>query len=372
MNPIKHLSRRHSLVAPAVVAAILLGACGTDNNNASPTTASAAGGSTSDAAKVTCATGTISGAGSTFVQTIVQQWIKDFGAKCPGATVNYQGVGSGAGIQQLTAGTVDFAGSDVAMTAAEQSAAEAKDGPVLHIPWSAGGIAVEYNVSGVTDLKLTPEAVAGIFAGKITKWDDPAIASANGGIKLPSTGIQVIHRSDGSGTTAAFTAYLTAVAPSVWTVGSGKDVAWPTGQGAKGSDGVTAAVKQTEGGIGYSEVSFAKGASLGMAKIKNPAGNFVGPDGQAVAAALAEAEVPSDLKVNVNYAPKAPGAYPISTTTFVLVPKKPADQAKAKLLNAFVLYALGDGQKVAESLDYAPLPKSLDDQATTVTASIGS
>lgn len=371
MDIIEQLTRRRWFVAPAVVTVVLLGACGTDNN-ASPATNPTTGGSATAAAPVTCATGTISGAGSTFVQTIVQQWIKDFGAKCPGATVNYQGVGSGAGIQQLTAGTVDFAGSDVAMTAAEQSAAEAKNGPVLHIPWAAGGIAVEYNLSGVTDLKLTPEALAGIFAGKITKWDDPAITSANSGTKLPATGIQVIHRSDGSGTTAAFTAYLTAAAPSEWTVGSGKDVAWPTGQGAKGSDGVTAAVKQADGAIGYSEVSFAKGASLGIAKVKNASGSFVGPDAAAVSAALAEANVPSDLKVDVNYSPKAAAAYPISTTTFVLVPRKPADQAKAKLLNAFVLYALGDGQKVAQSLDYAPLPKSLDDQATTLTASIGS
>jgi phosphate transport system substrate-binding protein len=371
VNAIEQLTRRRWIVAPAVIAAMILGACGSDNN-ASPTTSAAGAGAASGASGITCATGTISGAGSTFVQTIVQQWIKDFGAKCSGATVNYQGVGSGAGIQQLTAGTVDFAGSDVAMTPDEQTAAEAKNGPVLHIPWSAGGIAVEYNLPGVSDLKLTPEALAGIFAGKVTRWDDPAITAANSGSKLPSTGIQVIHRSDGSGTTAAFTAYLSTVAPSVWTVGSGKDVAWPAGQGAKGSDGVTAAVKQAEGAIGYAEVSFAKGASLGIAKIKNAAGNFVGPDAPAVSAALAEAEVPADLKVHVNYAPKAAGAYPVSTTTFVLVPRKPADQAKAKLLNTFVLYALGDGQQVAQTLDYAPLPKSLAEQASTVTASIGS
>lgn len=360
------LGSRRWCVATTVTVAILAGACGTDENT-SPT----AGGSPGGTSGLTCAPGTISGAGSTFVQTIVQQWIKDFGATCRGATVNYQGAGSGAGIQQLTAGTVDFAGSDVVMTPEEQTAAEAKLGPLLHIPWSAGGIAVEYNLPGVRDLNLTAEAVAGIFAGKITKWDDPAIKSVNGGTNLPARSIQVVHRSDGSGTTAAITAFLSAAAPSVWTVGSGKDVAWPTGQGAKGSDGVTAAVKQTEGAIGYAEVSFPKGASLGIAKVKNAAGNFVSPEARAVAAALAEAHVPSDLKIDVTYTPRAPDAYPVSTATFVLLPKNPRDQAKARLLRAFVLYALGEGQQDAESLDYAPLPASLVDQARTTANSIG-
>jgi phosphate transport system substrate-binding protein len=254
----------------------------------------------------------------------------------------------------------------------EEALAKAKVGDVLHIPWSAGGIAVEYNLKGVSELKLTPDAVAGIFAGKITKWDDAAIKASNSGATLPSTAIQVVHRSDGSGTTAAFTAYLSAAAPSVWTVGSGKDVAWPIGQGAKGSDGVTAAVKQADGAIGYAEVSFAKGASLGVAKIKNASGAFVGPEGSAVSAALESAKVPADLKVQANYSPLGASAYPISTTTFVIVPKNPADASKAKLIKAFVLYALGDGQKSAESLYYAPLPKSLADQAVAAAESIGS
>jgi phosphate transport system substrate-binding protein len=365
-QPRKRLSVLVALVALATVAA----ACGSDDNSASSgdatTTTSAAG------PKIECATAALSGAGSTFVQTAAQQWIKDFSSTCSGASVNYQGVGSGAGIQQLTAGTVDFAGSDVAMKPEEQTAAEAKVGPVLHIPWTAGGIALEYNLDGVSDLKLAPETVAGIFAGKIVKWDDPAIKATNGGVSLPATGIQVVHRSDGSGTTAAFTAYLTAAAGSVWTVGAGKDVPWPAGQGAKGSDGVTAAVKQTKGAIGYAELSFAKGASLGVAKIKNPSGVFVAPDAASVAAALKSATVPADLKVTINYAPTEAAAYPISTTTFVIVPKKPADAAKGKALRAFVLYALGDGQKSVESLYYAPLPAELLTQARTAAESIGS
>jgi phosphate transport system substrate-binding protein len=347
--------------AAVIAAALVAGGCGTDDNS-TPVAA----------ANPDCASGTISGAGSTFAQTIVQQWVKEYGAACPGATVNYQGVGSGAGIQQLTAGTVDFAGSDVAMKPDEETAAKAKVGSVLHIPWSSGGIAVEYNLSGVHDLKLTGATVAGIFAGKITKWDDPLIKASNAGVTLPAKPIQVVHRSDGSGTTAAFTAYLTSAAPSVWTVGSAKDVAWPTGQGAKGSDGVSAAVKQADGAIGYAEVSFAKGASLGVAKVENASGSFVGPEGKAVADALAEAEVPTDLKLKVNYSPKAASAYPISTTTFVIVPTKPTDATKAKLLKSFILFALTKGQKSADALSYAPLPASLLGQASTAAATIGS
>jgi phosphate transport system substrate-binding protein len=365
----KNKRSRWALVAfPVVSLALVAGACGSDNNSSSSGNGTTS--STGQAASVTCASGSISGAGSTFVQTIAQQWIKDYAAACPGATVNYQGVGSGAGIQQFTAGTVDFAGSDVAMKPEEQTAAEAKWGPVVHIPWAAGGIAVEYNVKGVTDLKLSPTTLAGIFAGKITKWDDAAVKADNSGATLPSTGIQVVHRSDGSGTTAAFTAYLTAAAPTVWTAGSNKDVPWPTGQGAKGSDGVTAAVKQTDGSIGYAEVSFAKGGSLGMAKIKNPAGQWVAPDGPAVAAALAAATVPADLKIKINYAPTDPNAYPISTTTFVIVPQKPADAAKGKLLKAFIAYALTKGQQSADGLSYAPLPSTLVTQAKAAVDSI--
>ena len=350
---------------------LVAGACGSDSRSDGGVEAQAEPEQTASTSDASCASGTISGAGSTFVQTIVQQWIKDFSAKCPDATVNYQGVGSGAGIQQFTSGTVDFAGSDVALKPEEQAAAEAKHGAVVHIPWSAGGIAVEYNLPGVDDLKLTGEAVAAIFAGKVTSWNDPAIAASNAGISLPSTPIRVVHRSDGSGTTAAFTEYLTKAAPSVWTAGSGKDVKWPTGEGAKGSDGVTAAVKQAAGAIGYAELSFAEGAGLGVAKIANASGAFVGPDGDAVAAAIAGADVPADLKLKIDYAPKAATAYPISTTTYVIVPQAPADGAKAKLVRAFVTYALQEGQAAAETLYYAPLPESLVDKAVTLADSIG-
>jgi phosphate transport system substrate-binding protein len=342
----------------AVLAAMLLAAtaCGTDNNKS----AGKAGQST---VPIACSPGTISGAGSTFVQNIAQQWIKDFQGKCSGATVTYQGVGSGAGIQQFTAGTIDFGGTDVPMTATEEQGALAKGGQVTTIPWSGGGIAVEYNLSGVGGLKLSADTVAGIFSGKIKNWSDQAIKNDNAGVNLPSTAIQVVHRSDGSGTTAAFTGYLTAVSPAVWKAGAAKDVPWPTGQGAKGSDGVTAAVKQTAGAIGYAEVSFAKGSQLGIASIKNSSGAFVQPEAKNVTAALAEAQIPPDLKIKPNYKPTGADAYPISTPTFALAFSKQKDPAKGKVLKDFLAYAVGPGQASAEMLFYAPLPSELQTKA---------
>jgi phosphate transport system substrate-binding protein len=346
------MRRGLGLVAVLAALSMVAAACGSNNNNKS----SSSSGTT---VPIACDPGTISGAGSTFVQNIAQQWIKDFQAKCSGATVTYQGVGSGAGIQQFTAGTIDFGATDVVMTPTEEQGAVAKGGQVTTIPWSGGGIALEYNLSGVSDLKLSPETVTGIFAGKIKTWNDQAIKNDNSGANLPSTGIQVVHRSDGSGTTAAFTGYLTAVAPSVWTAGAAKDVPWPTGQGAKGSDGVTAAVKQTAGAIGYAEVSFAKGSGLSMASVKNSAGTFVQPDSKNVTAALSEAQIPPNLKIKPNYKPTGADAYPISTFTFVLAFTKQKDPAKGKVLKDYLTYAVTTGQAAAEGLYYAPLPSDL-------------
>lgn len=339
-----------------VVALVGVAACGTDDNgpaSAGPTTPSVPASST--AGSIACATGTITGAGSTFVQTLAQQWIKDYGAACPGATINYQGVGSGAGVQQFLSGTVDFAGSDAVLKPEEEAAA----GEVLHVPWAAGGVAVLYHLSGVDDLNLSPKTLAGVFAGTITRWDDAAIAADNDGVALPSTPIQVVHRSDGSGTTKVFTSYLTAVAPDVWKAGADKDIPWPAGQGAKGSDGVSVAVKQADGAIGYAELSFAEANALPVAAIRNAAGAFVKPTADSVAAALREAKVPADLKVEVTYDPSGRAAYPISTTTWAIVHAKPADAETSKLLKSFLLYALGPGQASAASLFYAPLPKEL-------------
>jgi phosphate transport system substrate-binding protein len=361
----KPTSLRLLFAALLVAVALVASACG---SNSKKSTSSSSGTKT----KVSCATGTISGAGATFPATIIQQWIKDYGVACPGATVNYQPVGSGAGIQQFTAGTVDFGASDAVMKPEEQTAAEAKGGPVVHVPWTAGAVAVMFNVSGVKDLKMSGETIAAIFAGTITKWNDPKIKAENASATLPETGIQVIHRSDGSGTTSVFTSYLTAVAPTVWTVGAGKDVPWPAGQGAKGSDGVTAAVKQTDGAIGYAEQSFAAANSLGMVEVKNEAGQYVKPSAKGVSAALASAAIPADLKVKINYKPTDPAAYPISTTTWALVFAKYADATKGNLLKSFLTYALGPGQDVAERLYYAPLPKDLLTKAQAAVAALQS
>lgn len=351
-------------VLAALLAATGLVACGTDNNTA------AKPGPSGTAVPAGCARGTITGAGSTFVQTIMQQWIKDFGAKCDAATVNYQGVGSGAGIQQFTSGTVDFGASDVVMKPEEESAAEATGGRVLHIPWSAGAIAVMYNLSEVKGLRLSGQTLAAIYAGRVTRWDDRAIADENPGVNLPAEAIQVVHRSDGSGTTSVFTSYVSAVAPAVWTAGAGKDVAWPAGQGAKGSDGVTAVVKQARGAIGYAELSFPASNGLGIVQLRNAAGAYVAPSAAAVSAALAGSEVPDDLKVKVSYAPSDPAAYPLSTVTWAIVFARPGDAGKAGLLKAFLTYALGPGQDAAAGLFYAPLPANLRDRARAAVATM--
>jgi len=337
-------------------AAFLFAAC----SSSSTPSGTSSGSTTPTTNPVACASGSISGAGSTFVANIAQQWIKDFGNACPGANINYQSVGSGAGIQQFTAGTVDFGATDVPLTATQSAALQAK-GTVVQIPWAAGAVALEYNLSSVSNLQLSADTVAGIFAGKIKTWDAPQIRQDNPGVKLPPTTISTVHRSDSSGTTGVFTAYLAAAAPTAWTLGSGKTVNWPSGSGAKGSDGVTATVKQTDGAIGYAEVSYAEGAQLPMVKVKNGAGGFVSPsDTSAVSAAINAAGSPSAQGVVAPaYTSTTAGIYPLATVTYVVVLQTQADHAKGALLKDFLLYAVGSGQSSANSLFYAPLPAGL-------------
>jgi phosphate transport system substrate-binding protein len=343
------------VAALVLVLALVAGACSSSKKT-----------STTQSTGTTVApdTATLQGAGSTFVKNILDEWVKRYKSVQPGVRINYQAVGSGAGIQQLIAKTVDFAGSDVALKPDEATKLGGPDA-TLQVPWVAGGIAVEYNLPSVKDLKLSGETLASIFAGKVKKWDDPAIKADNPGVTLPSTAIRVIHRSDGSGTTSVFTSYLTAVAPTVWTYGAGKDVPWPTGTGAKGSDGVTAAVKQEPAGaIGYAEVSYPKNTpGLGIALIKNGGGQYVGPTADAVKAALAEATSNADGTLKINYKPTDPAAYPISTTTYVLFSKAGLSADKATALKHFVKWVLTDGQAIAPSLDYAPLPQAILDKA---------
>lgn len=293
------------------------------------------------------------------MQNLAQQWIKDFGSRCSGANINYQGIGSGAGVEQLTSGTVDFAGTDVPLTSAQRATLQAK-GAVVQLPWAAGAIALEYNLPGVKALQMSPATIAGIFSGKIHAWNDPAIATDNPGVKLPSTTISTVHRSDSSGTTGVFSGYLAAAAPQVWTLGSSKTISWPAGSGAKGSDGVTATVEQTAGAIGYAEVSFAEGAQLPMVKVKNGGGKYVSPsDLAAVSAAVNAAGTPSAQGVvSPAYTTSDPSAYPISTVTYAVVLQNQS-ASKAALVKDFLLYAVGPGQASAQSLYYAPLPSGL-------------
>ncbi len=356
------LSGWASTVTVILLMGVMLAGCGSDDNS---------GSTTAKATNATCATASVNGSGSTFAQNIVKEWIKNYGAACSGASINYQGTGSSDGIAKFTNATVEFAGTDVALTAAEQQAAQAKHGPVLQIPWTAGAVAVIYNLPGVPALRLRPATLAGIYAGGITSWNDAAIAADNPGVNLPSTGIQVVHRSDGSGTTAVFTSYLAAVAPQVWKAGSGKEISWPTGQGAQKSDKLTETVKSTPGAIGYAELSYAVGSGLTTARLGNAGGAFVAPDAPgAVSAALAQSTIGADLQVNVNYQASDAAAYPLSSVSYVLVPVRGPDANKAALLRAFITYALGQGQDSASALAYAALPPQISHQALTAAATL--
>ncbi|MEP6730637.1 MAG: phosphate ABC transporter substrate-binding protein PstS [bacterium] len=306
----------------------------------------------------------LTGAGATFPNPIYSKWFSDYAA-LKGVKINYQSIGSGGGIRQLSEQTVDFGATDAPMSDDEMS--KAKGGPVLHIPTVLGAVVVTYNVPEVTKaLRLDGPTLADIFLGKITKWNDPKIGALNKGVKLPASDILVVHRSDGSGTSYVFTDYLTAVSPD-WATkpGKGKEVQWPVGLGGKGNEGVAGQVKQIPGAIGYVELAYAKQNKLAYADIKNANGEFVAPTIDAVTAAAAGAAAklsPStDYRISiVNAAGKE--AYPISSFTWLLVYKQQSDAAKGKKLIDFVKWALTEGEKSASSLDYAPLPPVMSRQ----------
>ncbi len=303
--------------------------------------------------------GTINGAGATFPLPVYQEWaarIKD----ASGLTVNYQGIGSGGGIAQFTAKTVDFGATDSAMKDEEVAAAQ-KVGEPVHVPTVFGAVTVAYNAKGVDKgLKLDGATVAGVFLGKITKWNDPAIAALNSGVTLPSEDVTVCHRSDESGTTKLFTTFLNAYSPEWKTkVGSDKAVQWPVGTGAKGNDGVAACVKQNEGSFGYVEEAYALANDFTTADLKNKAGNFIAASLESTSAAGEGLTLPDDLRFSAIDAPGAQ-AYPIASATFLLVYadmcKAGLSEAKATDVKLWLDYALGDGQAVAPDLQYAPLP----------------
>ena len=275
--------------------------------------------------------------------------------------VNYQSVGSGAGIRQLAEMTVDFGGTDAPMTDDEMS--KAKGGAILHIPVAMGAVVLAYNLPGVNNIKVSPAVIAGMFLGTITKWNDPQIVALNKGAKLPNQDILVVHRSDGSGTTYIWTDYLSTVSPA-WAkqVGKGKDVKWPVGLGGAQNAGVAGQVKQIPGAVGYVELAYARQNKLETALVENAAGKFVAPSIESVTKAAAE--VAKGLPANTDYRVSiinAPGkdAYPISSMTWALLYVKQPDAAKGKKLVDFLRYGLKDGQKSGEALDYAPLPEAM-------------
>jgi phosphate transport system substrate-binding protein len=301
----------------------------------------------------------INGAGATFPGPIYSKWFDEYNKLHSNVRVNYQPVGSGGGIQQLTAGTVFFGASDGPMSDAQLKAAP---DAILHIPTVLGGVVPVYNVPGVTgELKFTGALLADIYLGKVTKWNAAPIAQLNPGVKLPASDIAVVHRADGSGTTYIWVDYLSKVSPEFKAkVGVNTAVSWPVGLGGQKSDGVTGLVQQTPGAIGYVELNYAIQNKISYGSVQNAAGEFVKASLQSVtaAAAGAAANMPADFRVSITDAP-GKGVYPISSFTWLLFYENPKDKTQAKMMVDFVKWALADGQKFCADLDYAPLPANV-------------
>ena len=332
-----------AMTLAVAAAALLAAACGTKGGNNS---APAEGTSTQ-----------VTGAGSTFVYPVLSAWAADH-KKQSGTSINYQSIGSGAGISQVKAGTVDFGATDQPLGSDELAAAGLAQFPIV-----IGGIVPVVNIAGVNpgQLKLSGPLLADIYAGKVKSWNDPAIAAINPGVKLPASNIAVVHRSDGSGTSFNFTHYLSQVSPT-WKSGpgEGKTVAWPTGVGGKGNEGVAGYVRQIPNSIGYVEYAYVVQNHMTYAQLQNAAGTFVSPSAESFANAAQSADWAnaSDFNLVMTNAPGV-NAYPITATTFVLMPRQPKDKAKSEAALSFFKYALERGQAQAKSLDYVPLPETL-------------
>lgn len=316
----------------------------------------------------------INGAGATFPYPIYSKWFDEYHKLHSDIEINYQSIGSGGGIKQVTEKTVDFGASDGPMSDDQINQFKQKRGTsILHFPTVLGADVPTYNVPGVAqELKFTPEALAGIFLGKIKKWNDPELVKANPGVNLPAKDIVVAHRADGSGTTYIWTDYLSKVSPE-WKskVGTGTSVNWPVGLGGKGNEGVTGLVKQTPNSIGYVELIYAIQNHLPYGTVKNSSGNFVKADLASVTAAAAGAadQMPEDFRVSITNAP-GKNAYPISSFTWLLIPAKIDDPQKKKVITDFLRWMLADGQKFTESLSYAPLPKAVVTKETKAISQI--
>ena len=314
----------------------------------------------------------INGAGATFPYPIYSKWFDVYHSKSPNIQFNYQSVGSGAGIKQVTEGTVDFGATDGPMNDEQMKAFQDKrKTSILHFPTVLGAAVPTYNVPGVSSsLNFTPEALAGIFLGKISKWNDPAIAGVNKGVNLPANDIVVVHRSDGSGTTYIWTDYLSKVSDE-WKskVSRATSVNWPVGLGGKGNEGVTGLIKQTPNSIGYVELIYAAQNNITYGAVKNSAGVFIKADLASVSAAAAGAAMPDDFRVSITNAP-GKTAYPISSFTWLLIPAKIDDAGKRDAIKAFLKWMLADGQGYAESLSYAKLPKEVGQKVEKAIANI--
>jgi phosphate transport system substrate-binding protein len=301
---------------------------------------------------------TLNGAGASFPNPIYSKWFSEYNKLHPDVQINYQSLGSGAGIRQVLSGTVDFGASDGPMTDEQLKEAKTK---ILHIPTVLGAVVPAYNVPGISgDVKFTPEALAGIFLGKIQNWNDPAIAQANPGVKFPDQKIVVIYRADGSGTTFIFTDYLSKVSPD-WgnTVGKGTSVKWPVGIAGKGNEGVAGQIRQLQGSIGYVELIYALENKITYGSVKNAAGNFVKASLDGVTEAAASVKtMPADFRVSITNAP-GKTAYPISSFTWLLIPEQSQDPKKGKIIADFLNWMVTDGQKMTGQLSYAPLPASV-------------
>jgi phosphate transport system substrate-binding protein len=304
----------------------------------------------------------LNGAGATFPNPMYSKWFSEYSKLHPDVQVNYQSIGSGGGIRQVTEGTVDFGASDMPMTDEQLKEAEGKlKTKILNIPTVLGADVPAYNIPGVTsELKFTPDVLAGIFLGRITNWSDPAIAKVNPGVKFPNQEIIIVHRSDGSGTTFIFTDYLSKISAD-WKsqVGSGTSVKWPRGLGQKGNEGVAGSIRQLPGSIGYIELIYAEQNKIPFGSVQNSAGTFMKASLEGVTAAAASApKMPPDFRVSITNAP-GKDAYPISSFTWLLIPTQSKDAAKGKILADFLGWMATDGQKMTSSLSYAPLPENV-------------
>ncbi|TNC26142.1 phosphate ABC transporter substrate-binding protein PstS [Amycolatopsis alkalitolerans] len=365
--------KRHGAAFGVVAAgALLLTACGSDNNNATP-----GGTSAQPTSNIQCANGSLISAGSTAQSNAMSEWVKAYQNQCSGANINYQGGGSGKGVQQFQQGQTDFSGSDFPLGESDKPAADArcKSGPALDLPMVPGPIAVGYNVPGVDKpLNLSSSVLAKIFSGKITNWNDPAIAKDNPGVNFPSLGIQTFHRSDGSGTSYNFSNYLANEAKADFPFPANKNWPAPGGQGSNGTQGIAQGVKSTQGGIGYMELSFATQSSIPYAKVSNAAGQFVELTNDNVKNFLSKAKVVgegNDVKLQFDYSNTDANAYPNLLVTYEIVCSSGNDPQKLPLLKGFLNYlASNDGQAPLAQQGYVPLPSNIQSKVQAAISSL--